>query len=291
MSYPTSSQVRGNNPGRGRGRVLGRVLGRDRGGLQYYVDPPPVRECSQSTCWGLGFCEFKVMKQEYSGLLETRNRSQWIEINRRKGTATHKKTLDDPRAFLKEFFGKYEQYQRHRRFRYNYLEPVVYEFYRMCREFGWRKPLKAGEPPNPEFVIAREGFRDALALQFNALYGTDEDDLTSWQNLCCVLNLADVPDELETCRNVGNRYLHQSLVASVHVNIIDLIDTPATQEPIVHFKSEEHLSIYTRHTGKKFPRDNVNSGDLLRFLLRKIDAYAWRPLAIDWEDNTNWIDI
>ncbi|CAE6428061.1 unnamed protein product [Rhizoctonia solani] len=149
----------------------------------------------------------------------------------------------------------------------------------MCRGFGWKKPLKKDEPPNPEFVKAREGFRDALVQQFNALYGTDEDDLTSWQNLCCVLNLADVPDELETCRN---------LVASMHVNIIDLIDTPVTQDPIIHFKSEEHLSIYTLHTGKKFPRDNVYSGDLLRFLLRKIDAYAWRPLAIDWQDNTSW---
>ncbi|CAE6420172.1 unnamed protein product [Rhizoctonia solani] len=140
----------------------------------------------------------------------------------------------------------------------------------MCREFGWRKP-EGDKKPNPEFVKAREGFRDALALQFNALYGTDEDDLTSWQNLCCVLNLPNVPGELEACRN---------LVASMHVNIIDLIDTPVTQQPIVHFKSEEHLSIYTLHTGKKFPRDNVNSGDLLRFLLRQIDAYDFQPKTI-----------
>ncbi|KDN35282.1 hypothetical protein RSAG8_11717, partial [Rhizoctonia solani AG-8 WAC10335] len=82
---------------------------------------------------------------------------------------------------------------------------------------------------------------------------------------------------MEACRD---------LVASMHVNIIDLIDTSVTQDPIIHFKNEEHLSIYTRHTGKKFPRDNVHSGDLLRFLLRKIDAYD--PESHNWRNDSDW---
>ncbi|KAH7318000.1 hypothetical protein B0J17DRAFT_634014 [Rhizoctonia solani] len=232
------------------------------------------RECSREACKSRGYCEFRLMKQEYGGLLQRSSRSHWVGRNRSNKSATRQQALDDPRVFIKEFFGRYErqqiEYPNRPRFQYNYWEPVIYEFYRMCRTFNWRKPEK-NEEPNPDFIKAREGFRDALALQFNALYGTDEDDLTSWQNLCCVLNIPKAPEELEACMN---------LVASMHVNIIDLIDTPVTQEPTVHFKSEEHPSIYTLHTGKKFPIDNVNSGDLLRFLLRKIDAYDFHPNPI-----------
>lgn len=55
------------------------------------------------------------------------------------------------------------------------------------------------------------------------------------------------------------------------VNIVDLIDTPVTQGPIVHFKSEEALSEYTKSKGKYFPAHSVHAGGLLKFLLRKID--------------------
>lgn len=56
------------------------------------------------------------------------------------------------------------------------------------------------------------------------------------------------------------------------VNIIDLIDTPVTQEPVAHFESEKALSRYTKATGKYFPRDNIHAGDLLEYLLRHIMA-------------------
>ncbi|KEP50473.1 hypothetical protein V565_079560 [Rhizoctonia solani 123E] len=231
-------------------------------GIQF----PP---CFRNACKILGYCEFKLIEQEYGSLLQVNNQTWGIAGNHRNISAARSQALGDPRAFLKEFFGRYEL--RHEReqprnlvYHYRYWKPVMSEFYRMCWAFDWKKPENDDEPPHPEFVKAREEFRDALTLQFNALYGTEEDNLSSWQNLCSVLNLADVPGELEACRN---------LVASMHVNIVDLIDTPVTQDPIVHFKDEEHLSVYTRHTGKKFPRDNVHSGDLLRFLLRKIDAY------------------
>lgn len=54
------------------------------------------------------------------------------------------------------------------------------------------------------------------------------------------------------------------------VNIVDLIDTPVTQEPVEHFETEEALSDYTVETGKYFPAENVYAGGLLKFLLRQI---------------------
>ncbi|EUC59455.1 hypothetical protein RSOL_313920, partial [Rhizoctonia solani AG-3 Rhs1AP] len=210
LSHTTSQGGGRGRGGRGQSARGGRgqtgSYGRGRG------NPPPVLgiqfpPCFRDACQILGYCEFKLIEQEYGSPLQANSQSWGIVGNHRNISAARKQAL--------------------------------------------------GDPP-------REEFRDALTLQFNALYGTEEDNLSSWQNLCSVLNLADVPGELEACRN---------LVASMHVNIVDLIDTPVTQDPIVHFKDEEHLSVYTRHTGKKFPRDNVHSGDLLRFLLRKIDAY------------------
>lgn len=54
------------------------------------------------------------------------------------------------------------------------------------------------------------------------------------------------------------------------MDIVDLVDIGATGKPIIHFESEEELSGYTKSTRKFFPRDNVESGGLLKFLLRRI---------------------
>ncbi|CUA70002.1 hypothetical protein RSOLAG22IIIB_14184 [Rhizoctonia solani] len=107
---------------------------------------------------------------------------------------------------------------------------------------------------------AREVFKDALTKDFNDTYGTDENDLASWQKLCTVLDL-NVPDDVESCREQ---------VKSVYVNLVDLIETPYTGKPVKHFKSEAKLSECTKKEEKYFPRDNVNAGDLLKYLLRQI---------------------
>lgn len=72
------------------------------------------------------------------------------------------------------------------------------------RRPGWasRQPGQDREPDGPERQKAREGFKDTLTLQFNDIYGTDVNDLAAWQKLCTVLNLPDIPNELEACREV-----------------------------------------------------------------------------------------
>jgi hypothetical protein len=66
----------------------------------------------------------------------------------------------------------------------------------MCELFHWQRKA-------PEMVRARDELKDALTLQFNAIYGTNENNLTDWQNLCQVLELSKIPDDLFRCRQVS----------------------------------------------------------------------------------------
>jgi hypothetical protein len=43
-----------------------------------------------------------------------------------------------------------------------------------------------------------------MTQQFNSLYGTDVDNISSWENLCRVLEIVPIPDELEACRDVSD---------------------------------------------------------------------------------------
>jgi hypothetical protein len=49
---------------------------------------------------------------------------------------------------------------------------------------------------------ARKRFKDAGVLEFNKIYGTDVNDVGSWQGLCRVVGIAPVPDKLKECREV-----------------------------------------------------------------------------------------
>ncbi len=71
------------------------------------------------------------------------------------------------------------------------------EFYRMCDDFHWW-----GEDPRK--LAARQLFKDALTKQFNAIYGTNVDDINSWQKLCQILDITPIPDDLDDCRNVSD---------------------------------------------------------------------------------------
>lgn len=70
------------------------------------------------------------------------------------------------------------------------------EFYRMCDMYEWDREDDARKE-------ARSEFKDAMTLQFNAIYGEDENGLEAWQNLCVVLNIRDIPTELDACRKVS----------------------------------------------------------------------------------------
>lgn len=66
----------------------------------------------------------------------------------------------------------------------------------MCDVFGW-------DSGDYEMREERRKFKSAMVQQFNNLYGTDEKDLNSWQNLCHILNIDPMPEGLKECREVG----------------------------------------------------------------------------------------
>ncbi|KAJ1309452.1 hypothetical protein OPQ81_006228 [Rhizoctonia solani] len=143
-------------------------------------------------------------------------------------------------------------FSQHTSFKYDPSQPVMSEFYRMIHSEDFPKASQAQ---------AKREIEDALTKDFNLIYGTDVGDLEAWQGLCRVLGFENIPDDLVDCKK---------LVAATFVNIIDLIDTKISGKPVHHFKSEKELSKYTKKHKKFFPRDNVHSGGLLKFLLRRI---------------------
>lgn len=92
-------------------------------------------------------------------------------------------------AFLEGFFAQYPEFD------FDNTASASDEFYRMCDFFDWSRQ-------DPDRETARAEYRTALTQQFNSNYGTDVDDLASWQHLCRVIGLYPVPDDMVTARSV-----------------------------------------------------------------------------------------
>ncbi|KAK0445106.1 hypothetical protein EV421DRAFT_1708659, partial [Armillaria borealis] len=151
-----------------------------------------------------------------------------------------------PPTPIEAFFARYPEYP------YDQSRETMSQFWEMSSQFGWGKRV------NRE---ALGGLRDAIAQQFNDIYGADVNDLQAWQRLCGLVGDGNIPDNIGACRAVIRR---------VHVNICDLVDYPATTIPPPVFFTESALAEYSREFGKIFPRKNAYSGGLLKFLLRHI---------------------
>ena len=127
-------------------------------------------------------------------------------------------------------------------------------------------------------------FNNALTRQFNVTIGT-ETDLPSWQNLCRLIDITPVPDTIQECRRV-RVYFHVSKrglgrsklmccfdfqrVRDSHVNIVDLLESARTGNPVRKFRTVEELSVYTISTRRIFPKGSAYAGGLLKELLREI---------------------
>ena len=66
----------------------------------------------------------------------------------------------------------------------------------MFGHFKWKRKSK-------ERKKAYEAMRSAMVRQFNAAYGANAEDLTSWQKLCEFIQIKPVPSNMEECRRVG----------------------------------------------------------------------------------------
>ncbi|KAI0637823.1 hypothetical protein C8Q77DRAFT_393144 [Trametes polyzona] len=147
---------------------------------------------------------------------------------------------------IRDFFDSYPEFD------YDHTAPFHGEYLRMGKELHWNRE---------EREAARDALRHAMVQQFNNVYGTNAEDLESWQLLCNALGMDPVPDKLKACRRK---------VRATHVNLVDFIEAPLAGKPVTTFKTEVELSEYTRENGKFFPRDDVYAGSLLQYLLRQI---------------------
>ncbi|KAF8260809.1 hypothetical protein EI94DRAFT_874539 [Lactarius quietus] len=131
--------------------------------------------------------------------------------------------------------------------------PVV-EFDRLCQAYNWDRD-------DPEKKAARRAFQFAMKMEFDDLYGSDENDINNWHKLCHVLRIDPAPDTLRECR---------AAVLKKHVNLVDLAHGSKVEVRI--FETETELSKYTRETKKFFPREDAVDGGVLRALRRHIFA-------------------
>ncbi|KAG8769068.1 hypothetical protein FRC12_005190 [Ceratobasidium sp. 428] len=148
------------------------------------------------------------------------------------------------------FVAFFAQFQN---FNYDPSKSVAGQFKRLKKTTQWQKGINRKE--------ALVGYKLALVLQFNDTYGTDQNDLASWQNLCRALGIEDIPDELSGCKKI---------VKGTHVNLVDLVDMPNTRQPIRRFEDVAALRKYSRKKKKIFPRDEAKAGGILKYLLRPI---------------------
>ena len=79
------------------------------------------------------------------------------------------------------FFAEYSDYS------FDPMRPIVQQFKRMARE------LHLGRTETRE---ARDKLRSAMVLDFNDVFGEDENDLESWQRLCRMLQVP-IPDTID----------------------------------------------------------------------------------------------
>jgi hypothetical protein len=99
------------------------------------------------------------------------------------------------RGRLQSFFSQYSD------FKYRPGNSSVPEFHRLCKEYGW-------ERDDSEEKAARHEFDLIMKTEFDALYGSDEKDITNWHKLCHVLSIDPFPKTLKECRAVSY-YLHR----------------------------------------------------------------------------------
>jgi hypothetical protein len=95
-------------------------------------------------------------------------------------------------SHIEQFFRKYPA------FHFCSSAPVSAQFYRLCDSQGWDRHTK-------ERDVAYRAYGDALSQTFNDTYGTEVDDLRSWQTLCEVIEIKPVPNILEECQDVSTQ--------------------------------------------------------------------------------------
>ena len=133
--------------------------------------------------------EFNRLRKEYGWERDLENARQAFKLAMEKGREhTKKNSVNKP---LNIFFSRFSE------FKYQSASSPMGEFIRLCKEYGWEK----------KFEDARRKFNLAMKKEFDALYGSDEEDINNWYKLCHVLRIDPAPNTLKECRKVSAQLL------------------------------------------------------------------------------------
>ena len=85
------------------------------------------------------------------------------------------------------------------------------QFYELCDLYRWDRD-------GPQKTEARKGIKAALVLEFNDLFGKDDNSLQTWVELATIIGLSPIPDEVNKCREVCLIYilLYSDLMIGYH---------------------------------------------------------------------------
>ncbi|KMU92519.1 hypothetical protein CIHG_10263 [Coccidioides immitis H538.4] len=142
-------------------------------------------------------------------------------------------------------------YSRFPGFQPNPSASAIDEFARLARHMNWNLRSK----------VYRTEWARFSALEFAKHYGVETSSLEKWQSLCRELDISKPTESITKCKKA---------LASVHVNIFDLIDSRRTGAPITKFTNVRALRRYTKQSGKIFPRGAAKRDGFLSALLREI---------------------
>jgi hypothetical protein len=183
-------------------------------------------------------------------------------------TAWTQSTMSETSASaLDDFFSRYGR-------TYDPLQSPHTQWHRL------RRSLRRRQASDAVRAEARAAYLDAVADEFNGLFGVSLEKLDGLQALCTEVHIQPVPVSITECLAVRpgrclicgpTTHTLDQAIERIFVNIIDLIRARRSGRHDVHvFRTERELSAYTIATGKIFPRDHTNAGNLLKFLLRHI---------------------
>ncbi|CCT66235.1 uncharacterized protein FFB20_01790 [Fusarium fujikuroi] len=160
-------------------------------------------------------------------------------------------------------------------------KPFFDEFYRMCDHFDWSDD----EATEPWY-----NFRIALVQEFNYVFGEDEENLQNWKKMFKIIGLSE-PTSLSEAHTV---------MRPTRVNLVDMLQSSRTGEPVQRFETLRGLSVYSYSGGeilddgdvfpehkdlhkdedfykkkrirddKIFPKEEAYAGGLLKMMLREI---------------------
>lgn len=90
------------------------------------------------------------------------------------------------RSLIDSFFARYVD------FNYDLRATPSDEWRRLQREYGWTRGDEDGR-------TAWEEYSEALVLEFESWYGTDNNSLSSWRSLCRAVRIQPVPQTCGGC--------------------------------------------------------------------------------------------